>query len=96
MVVAYKKKINIFIGLYILLNILLGGYMLFNPGQDEGLNILDLLLLPLALISFGCLFYGLYNYAKAKGYSGWLALLGFLQILGLIILVVLPDKHKNG
>ena len=47
-------------------------------------------------VSFGFLIWGLYNYAKAKGYSGWLCLLGFLYILGLIILVVLPDKRKNG
>jgi hypothetical protein len=30
-----------------------------------------------------------------KGYSQFLGILGFLSCIGLVILVVLPDKHKS-
>lgn len=38
---------------------------------------------------------GLCYYAKAKGYSAVLGLLGLLSCLGLLILAVLPDKTKG-
>jgi len=41
------------------------------------------------------LFIGLEFYAKAKGYSAVLGLLGLLSCIGLIILAVLPDKTKG-
>ncbi len=39
--------------------------------------------------------YCFYCLAKAKGYSGWLSLMAFLQILGLLILLLLKDKTKR-
>ena len=36
-----------------------------------------------------------YNFAKAKGYSGCLSLLGFLHLVGFIIILLLPDKTKQ-
>jgi hypothetical protein len=38
---------------------------------------------------------GLSFYAKAKGYSALLGLLGLLSCLGLLIIAVLPDKTKS-
>ena len=38
---------------------------------------------------------GLGYYAKSKGYSGALGLLGVLSCVGLIIVAVLPDKTKK-
>jgi hypothetical protein len=38
---------------------------------------------------------GLCFYAKAKGYSAVLGLLGLLSCIGLLILAVLPDKAKG-
>lgn len=35
-------------------------------------------------------------YARGKGYHGAMGFLGLLNILGLIILACLPDKHKQG
>jgi hypothetical protein len=37
---------------------------------------------------------GLCYYAKAKGYSAALGLLGLLSCIGLLILALLPDKTK--
>jgi hypothetical protein len=38
---------------------------------------------------------GLGYYAKSKGYTGALGLLGLLSCVGLIIVAVLPDKTKK-
>ena len=38
---------------------------------------------------------GLGYYAKSKGYSGALGLLGLLSCVGLIIVAVLPDRTKK-
>ena len=38
---------------------------------------------------------GLSYYARAKGYTAFLGLLGFLSCFGLVILALLPDKTKN-
>lgn len=42
------------------------------------------------LFTWGC-----FNYMKGKGYSQWLGLLGLLPIIGLIIMVWLPDKQRR-
>ncbi len=38
---------------------------------------------------------GLGYYAKAKGYSRWLGLLGLFSWVGIIVLAVLKDKHPT-
>jgi hypothetical protein len=38
--------------------------------------------------------WGCINYAKGKGYPGVVGLLGLLSCIGVIILLVLPDKYK--
>lgn len=38
---------------------------------------------------------GLAFYAKAKGQSGWWGLMGFLWLIGLLILAKLPDKSEK-
>ena len=36
-----------------------------------------------------------YSLAKAKGYSGWLALLGLVKVVGLLILLLLPSRASK-
>ena len=57
----------------------------------------DNLALSLAIFCVGIVFFiwGCVSYAQGKGQSPVLGLLGFLSICGLIILILLPDKHKN-
>ncbi len=38
---------------------------------------------------------GLCDYAKAKGYSGFVGLLGFCSWPGLVIVAILPDRTKK-
>jgi len=39
--------------------------------------------------------WGLWNYARGKGYKGTWGLLGLLSVFGLIILAFFPDKKKD-
>lgn len=43
----------------------------------------------LAAFIWGCM-----AIAKGKGYSPWIGLVGFLWILGVVPLLLLPDKHR--
>jgi hypothetical protein len=97
MLVEYKTKTNITIAFAILLFIISRVFstsdLFLAPVGGAGL--FDLfskifLLGSLILFVFGC-----YFYAKGKGYSGDWALLGLLGIVGLIILIFFPDRHKR-
>lgn len=88
MVAEYKKKVNLYIGGSLIAG-LAWGVLSYSANIDGSLTLVVNLLISIVYFS------GLYYYAKAKGYSGWLLLLGFLHLLGLIILVVLPDKMKQ-
>lgn len=54
------------------------------------------LLLPALLMIGGTilLIIGLGYYASAKGHSRWWGLMGFLSLIGLIVLAVMPDRKK--
>ena len=44
--------------------------------------------------ALGCILWiwGCYHHAKAKGYSGWMAIFGLFSLPGLIVLLILPDR----
>ena len=79
-----KTNTNIGVGLGLILQIVgrvvLGGSVLG----------LALVLVGLVLFIWGCM-----NYAVGKGHSKWLGLLGLLSCIGLVILIFLPDHHKE-
>ncbi len=87
MLAEYKTKTNIGIGVGILLQIL--GAVLSGV---ESIAIIGLLMQVVGFIMF---IWGCSCYAVGKGYSQFLGILGLLSCLGLVILVVLPDKHKS-
>ena len=37
---------------------------------------------------------GCMKYAEEKGYSKWMGLLGLLSCIGLLILLMLPDRYR--
>jgi uncharacterized membrane protein len=84
-----KTKTNIGVGVGFLLQIL--GRFLTTTSTAGSLFGLILILVGLVLFIWGCM-----NYAVGKGHSKWLGLLGLLSCIGLIILVFLPDHHKEG
>ena len=88
MLPEYKTKTNIGAGLGIIGQIV--GRALLNS-SSQGLAMAGLVV---ALAAFALFIWGCMQYAKAKGQSGWFGLLGFLSIIGLLVLFFLPDRHK--
>jgi hypothetical protein len=89
MLAQYKTNTNIGVGLGIILEILGRVLITFMPA----LSIIGLLLIIVGVVLF---IWGCMNYAQGKGHSKWLGLLGLLSCIGLIVLVVMPDHHKEG
>lgn len=88
MLQEYKTKTNIGIGVGFLCSIV--GRVLAHGGSEFGIIIgLVFIIAGIILFIWGCI-----SYARGKGQSPFFGLLGLLYILGLIILVFLPDKHK--
>ncbi len=85
MISEFKQKVNKYVGIGLILTI--GGVFL-----NKNIGLSDLLIFVGTVIYV----YGLYFYAKAKGYTGWLAILGLFSFIGLLILVLLPDHAKQG
>ncbi|MDF1843523.1 MAG: hypothetical protein P1U77_18960 [Rubripirellula sp.] len=88
MLAEYKQKTNIGIGVGLLMQIA-GNFVSGGTTAGSGLVGLFLLLGGLGLFIWGCV-----SYAVGKGHHGALGLLGVFSILGLIVLILLPDKHK--
>ena len=82
---AHKKR-NTNIGILGGIILQMAGRSLLNSGSMLGL-----------LLSFAgsiCFIWGCCNYAQGKGYHWAFGFLGLLSCIGLLVLVVLPDKHK--
>jgi hypothetical protein len=77
----HKRNSNIGVGVGILLSII-------GNSMGSGLGMILLIAGTVAFI-WGCS-----EFAQAKGYSPWFGALGLLSLLGLIVLVLLPNKHK--
>ena len=86
MLPQYKRNTNIGVGFGILLQV--AGRMMAERGSPEvGLIV--------ALAGVAIFIWGCGQYAKGKGHSMWFGALGLLSVIGLVILVVMSDKHKN-
>lgn len=88
MIKVKQKNIYIAIGLGLLLQI--AGVFVQSPiGMDAALSAI-LIISGLSLFVWGC-----WSYAQKKGYSGAWGLLGFLNLLGLLVLFLFKDKSKQ-
>jgi len=94
MIAEYKTKTNIGVGLGIILQI--AGRFVMGSGAAVAGGLagpeLGLILILGGVVAF---IYGCRSYAKGKGHHPAWGFLGLLSIVGLIILVFLPDKHKQ-
>ncbi|MEJ2061448.1 MAG: hypothetical protein P8Y64_13340 [Gammaproteobacteria bacterium] len=88
MLAEQKRNTNIGVGVGIVLQVF-GRYLQM---QGSGMSALGSLML---LMGIGVFLWGCWNYAQGKGYHGAWGLLGLFSLLGLIILAVLPDRHKT-
>lgn len=86
MLEEYKAKTNIGVALGVVLQI--AGSSLYHDGSPS---------LGYLLLIAGCLIFiwGCAQYAKGKGHTHWLGLLGLLSLAGLIILFILEDHTKG-
>ena len=102
-----RRNTNIGVGIGVLLQV--GGLFIAQmPGVGERFFAIDILAgikghnefiilgLVLILVSLPPFIWGCMNYAAAKGYTKEVGLLGLLSIIGLNILVLLPDKLRDG
>jgi hypothetical protein len=87
MLAEYKSKTNIGIAIGIILEII---------GNVIRMQMPNLAMVGAIIALVGAVFFiwGCMNYAVGKGYSKFLGLLGLLSCIGLIVLVLLPDKNK--
>lgn len=83
-----KTKTNIGVGIGIILQI--AGRSLTTTSNEGAILALILVVVGAVFFIWGCM-----NYAEGKGHSKWLGLLGFLSCIGLLILVLMPDRHKE-
>jgi hypothetical protein len=87
MLAEYKSKTNIGIAIGLILEIV---------GNVIRMQMPNLAMVGAIIALVGAVFFiwGCMNYAVGKGYSKFLGLLGLLSCIGLIVLVLLPDKNK--
>ena len=50
----------------------------------------------LILVSMPVFIWGCMNYAEGKGHSKWVGLVALASIIGLIVLILLPDHNHQG
>lgn len=89
----------ILVGVFIMIWAINSVYSVSKGNYDTSLIQTSQLMLYLVgiliLVGDGLYIYSHYLLAKAKGYSGWLTLLGFINLIGLLILFLLPDKETT-
>lgn len=84
-------KVAIAIGMVLLVGAAIGAIATTSGGTPS-----DVLIIPLVILRYAALvpwFWGLSEYAKSKGYPGTYALWGILSCIGLLVLVLIPDKY---
>jgi hypothetical protein len=89
MLKEYKRETNIGVGVGWIV-IALSGYVSSTDAFGGPIVGYVVLLTGLALFLWGC-----GQYAQGKGYSRYWGALGLLYLLGLLVLVFMPDRHKE-
>ncbi len=86
----YRIRTNIGVGLGVLAQLI--GFI-----ASQYVDIGTILWLAAILIYGGIILFiwGLWSYAIGKGYRGAWGLLGFLSLIGFVILFFFPDKHRS-
>ena len=91
--VKYALKATIYVVVGLFLNVF-GRVMAMESGKQI-FGALIVMAPYIQILGFGLWFCGCYFIATGKGYNGWWALLGLVPFLGIIALVLLPNKNKE-
>jgi len=96
MIAEYQTKTNIGVGVGFAISVV-GRVLQFSANSAGGTGGQGLLGLGavVSLVGAGIFIWGCVNYALGKGYSPWVGALGLLSCIGLLVLVILPDKTKE-
>jgi len=89
----YALKATIYVVVGLLLNVF--GRVMIKEAGKQIFGTLTVIAPYIQIVGFGLWFCGCYFIATGKGYSGWWALLGFVPFIGIISLVLLPNKTKG-
>jgi hypothetical protein len=88
MIAEYQKKTNIGVAIGLIVSI--AGRLLMKS-EEPSLVLLGALAAIAGTVVF---IWGCWHYALGKGYHGAWGLLGLFSFVGLIVLVLFPDRHK--
>lgn len=92
MLASYKRKSNIAATAFLVG--IVGDVALISTGHKELWN--NTMFATVFGITWAAsYFYALWAYVKAKGRSGAWVLMAFLNVIGLIVLLLLKDLHKD-
>lgn len=93
----YSQKFWKVFGLCLLFSGIGGWFKFYSLGLTLGLDpqTTKYLTWSSLLISYPLYFWSHYLLAKAKGYSGWLTLLALINVIGIVILFLLPSRIKR-
>ena len=84
-----QTKTNIGVGIGVLLQLV--GFYLARTADTDAIIGLILILVSMPVFIWGCM-----NYAEGKGHSKWVGLVALASIIGLIVLILLPDHNHQG
>jgi TRAP-type C4-dicarboxylate transport system permease small subunit len=88
MLPQYQRTTNIGIGIGLVLAVA-GKYL--AKTQPGALGVLGY---AMCIVAMGFFVWGSAQYAKGKGHSPYWGAFGILYLLGFVVLVFLPDRHK--
>jgi hypothetical protein len=96
MLTEYKRRANIGAGVLLVSLLVIATYFTSAESPENVWESGNILVQGAAFAMTFSWFYILWAYAKGKGRSGWWVLAGLLSWIGLLVLLLLADKHKQG
>ena len=90
MLPRHQRRTNIGVGIGIALQVV--GFLLVQFADPDSVFFGP----PLILISIPVFIWGCMNYVQSKGHSKWVGLVGLAGVIGLMVLIILPDQDRDG